>query len=139
MPLLLMDSKSYNEESLYQSNCVKTYIGKPGSFIISLRKGLYGDRATIEYKLVKDRNQINPLRVQSLGKFNGKLDEEWNEVLFKLDDIVLSCVEDKRFETVKIIKECKNGVTLESDTHWEEDNLRWTYKNIESRYTWDFI
>ena len=139
MPLLLMDSKSYNEESLYQSNCVKTYIGKPGSFIISLRKGFYGDRATIEYKLVKDRNQITPLRVQSLGKFNGKLDEEWNEVLFKLDDIVLSCIEDKRFETVKIIKECKNGVTLESDTHWEEDNLRWTYKNIESRYTWDFI
>ena len=138
-PVLLLDSKSYNEESLTQSNCVKTYIGKPGSFIISLRKGLYGDRATIEYKLVKDRNQITPLRVQSLGKFNGKLDEEWNEVLFKLDEIVLSCIEDIRFETVKIIKECKNGVTLKSDTHWEEDNLKWTYKNIESRYTWDFI
>ena len=139
IPVLLMNSKAYNEESSTQSNCVKTYIGKPGSFIISLRNIETGDRATIEYRLTKDRNQITPLRVQSLGKFNSKLGEEWNEVLFKLDEIVLSCIEDIRFETVKIIKECKNGVTLKSDTHWEESNLRWTYKNIESRYTWDFI
>ena len=138
-PVLLIDSKSYNEESLIQSNCVKTYIGKPGSFIISLRKGLFGDRATIEYKLTKVGEHIVPLRVQSLGKFNGKLDEEWNTILFKLDKVILSCIKDKRFETVKILKECKNGVTLKSDTYWDEENLKWTYKNIESRYTWDFI
>ena len=139
MPVLLMDSKSYNEESITQSNCVKTYIGKPSSFIVSLRKGFFGDRATIEYKLVKDREHIIPKRVQSLGKFNDKLSEEWNEILFKLDEVILSCIEDIRFETVKIIKECKNGVTLKSDTYWDEENLKWTYKNIESRYTWDFI
>ena len=138
IPVLLMDSKSYNEESITQSNCVKTYIGKPSSFIVSLRKGFFGDRATIEYKLIKDRQLIIPKRVQSLGKFNDKLSEEWNEILFKLDEVILSCIEDIRFETVKIIKECKNGVTLKSDTYWEEDNLKWTYKNIETRHTWDF-
>jgi hypothetical protein len=139
VPVLLMDSKSYNEESLIQSNCVKTYIGKPSSFIVSLRKGLYGERATVEYKLTKVGEHIVPLRVQSLGKFNYKLEEEWNEILFKLDKVILSCIKDKRFETVKILKECKNGVTLKSDTYWDEDSLRWTYKNIESRYTWDFL
>jgi hypothetical protein len=138
VPVLLMDSKSYNEESLIQSNCVKTYIGKPSSFIVSLRKGLFGDRATVEYKLANNGEYIIPIRVQSLGKFNGKLGEEWNDVLFKLDKVILSSIKDKRFETVKIIKECKNGVTLKSDTYWEGDNLKWTYKNIESRYTWDF-
>jgi hypothetical protein len=137
-PVLLMDSKSYNEESYIQSNCVKTYIGKPGSFIVSLRKGLFGDRATVEYKLTKVREHIVPLRVQSLGKFNNKLGEEWNEILFKLDKVILSSIKDKRFETVKIIKECKNGVTLKSDSYWEEDYLKWTYKNIETRYNWDF-
>ena len=138
VPVLLMDSKSYNEESLVQSNCVKTYIGKPGSFIVSLRKGLFGDRATVEYRLTKVGEDIVPLRVQCLGKFNGKLGEEWNDVLFKLDKVILSSIKDKGFDTVKIIKECKNGVTLKSDSYWEGDNLKWTYKNIESRYTWDF-
>jgi hypothetical protein len=39
-PVLLDDSTSYNEESSTQSNCVKTYIGKPSNIIISLRKGV---------------------------------------------------------------------------------------------------
>jgi len=136
VPVLLMDSKSYNEESLIQSNCVKTYIGKPSSFIVSLRKGLFGDRATLEYKLSKNGEYLTSVRVQSLGKFNSKLGEEWNDILFKLDEVILSSVKDKRFETVKIIKECKNGVTLKSDTYWENDNLKWTYKNIETQHNW---
>ena len=135
-PVLLMDSNSYNEESMTQSNCVKTYIGKPGSFIVSLRKGLFGDRATLEYKLSKNGEYLTSVRVQSLGKFNSKLGEEWNDILFKLDEVILSSIKDKRFETVKIIKECKNGVTLKSDTYWENDNLKWTYKNIETQNNW---
>jgi hypothetical protein len=86
--------------------------------------------------LSKNGEYIIPIRVQSLGKFNGKLDEEWNDVLFKLDKVILSSIKDKRFETVKIIKECKNGVTLKSDTYWENDNLKWTYKNIETQHNW---
>jgi hypothetical protein len=112
---------------------VKTYIGKPASFIISLRNGVYGDRATLEYYLSKTEDKVEVKRVQSLGKYNNKLGEEWNEVLFKLDKIVVSSVKDKRFETVQITKECKNGVILNSDSYWDHGNkLRWTHKNIDS-------
>lgn len=142
VPVLLTNSTEYNEESSTQSNCVKTYIGRPSSFIISLRKGLYGDRATIEYTLNKVNDKVEVKRVQSLGRFNYKLDEEWNDVLFKLDEVVLSSVKDKRFETVKITKECKNGVILNSDSEFDHGGkLRWTYKNIDSspRGMWDFL
>ena len=52
-PILLDSSEKYNQESALQSNCVKTYIGKVGSIIISLRDGSNDSntRATIEYKL----------------------------------------------------------------------------------------
>ena len=142
IPVLLTNSSEYNEESSTQSNCVKTYIGRPSSFIISLRKGYHGDRATIEYSLTKVDDKVKIKRIQSLGKFNSRLGEEWNNVLFKLDEVVLSSVKDERFETVKISKECKNGVKLNSDSEFDhEGNLRWTYKNIDSspRGIWDFI
>ena len=142
IPVLLTNSSEYNEESSTQSNCVKTYIGRPSSFIISLRKGYHGDRATIEYSLTKVDDKVKIKRIQSLGKFNSRLGEEWNNVLFKLDEVVLSSVKDERFETVKISKECKNGVKLNSDSEFDhEGNLRWTYKNIDSspRGIWDFL
>ena len=142
IPVLLTNSSEYNEESSTQSNCVKTYIGRPSSFIISLRKGRYGDRATIEYSLTKVEDKVKIKRIQSLGRFNNRLGEEWNDVLFKLDEVVLSSVKDKRFETVKITKECKNGVTLNSDSEFDHGGkLRWTYKNIDSgpRGIWDFL
>ena len=132
IPVLLTNSREYNDESSVQSNCVKNYIGKPSSFIISLRNGVYGDRATIEYNLTKVGDEVKVKRVQSLGKYNNKLSEEWNDVLFKLDEVVLSSVKDKRFKTVQITKECKNGVILNSDSHWDDGNvLRWTHKNID--------
>jgi hypothetical protein len=137
-PILLDSSKNYNDESNSQSNCVKGYIGKANSLIVSVRKG--DERATIEYKLtLKDgeaRAHIHADRVQSLGKFNQKLDEEWTPVLLKLDQQVLSCVRDGRFDTVKLIKECNNGVTLKSDSYWDDiGNLKWTYKNIDNDYS----
>jgi len=140
--VLLTNSSEYNEESSIQSNCVKTYIGKPASFIISLRKGRYGDRATIEYNLTKVGDEVEVKRIQSLGRFNHPLGEEWNDVLFKLDEVILSSVKDKKFETVQITKECKNGVTLNSDSYWDHGGrLRWTHKNIESgpRGIWEFM
>jgi hypothetical protein len=139
-PVLLNDTSSYNEESSVQSNCVKTYIGKCGTIIISLRKGSINsnERATIEYRLIKDDGKVKIERYQTLGKYNSRLDEQWNDVLFKLDEQLLSCIKDKRFETVKIIKECKNGVTLTSDSHWVENNLKWKYKNIESNNSFIF-
>jgi len=124
-PVLLDNSHNYNAESNLQSNCVKTYIGKCASIIISLRKGDYesDERATIEYYLKKssDDDEININRIQSLGRFNTRLSEEWNDVLFRLDEVMLSYIEDDKFETVKIKKECKNGKELTSDSTWKDN------------------
>ena len=139
-PLLLNNTSSYNEESSTQSNCVKTYVGKCGSIIISLRKDSISsdERATIEYRLKTDNDKIKIERHQTLGKYNNRLGEQWNDVLFKLDEQVLSCIKDKRFETVKLIKECKNGMTLTSDSYWDEGRLRWEHKHIESNNLFTF-
>jgi hypothetical protein len=134
-PTLLNTSSNYNEESSYQSNCVKGYIGKAGCLIISVICGkfLVEERATIEYRLSMKDGLVHADRVQSLGKFNQRLEAHWDTVLLKLDKLVLSCVRDERFETVKLTKECKNGTILNSDTYWDEEgNLRWTFKNIDS-------
>ena len=140
-PVLLDDSISYNEESSAQSNCVKTYIGKPSNIIISLRKGsrYSEDRATIEYQLYREDDKTKCRRVQSLGKYNGKLSDEWTHWLLKLDLKMLYYVNDDRFEPVKITKKCYNGTFFESDSYWDEDGfLKWDNKIIEGPRTLDF-
>ena len=109
--------------------------------IISLRKGDIDSpsRATVEYRVIKLGNldKIKPERVQTLGKYNQCLDTTWNDVLFKLDEVVLSCYQDKNFESVKISKVCANGTVLKSDSHFDENgNLIWTNKKhkVESYY-----
>jgi hypothetical protein len=140
-PVLLDDSTSYNEESSAQSNCVKTYIGKPSNIIISLRKGsrYSEERATIEYQLYREDDKTKCRRVQSLGKYNGKLSDEWTHWLLKLDLKMLYYVNDDRFEPVKITKKCYNGTFFESDSYWDEDGfLKWDNKIIEGPRTLDF-
>ena len=140
-PVLLDDSTSYNEESSTQSNCVKTYIGKSSNIILSLRKGsrYSEDRATIEYQLYREDDKVKCRRVQSLGKYNGKLSDEWMHWLLKLDLKMLYYVNDDRFEPVKITKKCYNGTFFESDSYWEEDGfLKWDNKIIEGPRTLDF-
>lgn len=140
--VILDNSSSYNEESCTQSNCVKGYIGKASSLIISLRKNSTNsdERATLEYKFFKDKqtNKIQIMRVQSLGKFNSTLSEDWNAPLLKLDKIILSYLENDNFETVKLTKECKNGVVLKSDSHFDDCNLQWSFKNIENNHDYFF-
>ena len=130
-PVLLDNSRTYNEESNAQSNCVKTYIGKCGSMIVSLRQGGVDSevRATIEYRLNKAlvTKTINVDRVQSLGKFNKK----WNDVLFKLDKRMLYYVKDENFDTVKIKKVHKSGLELDSTSNWGDDGrLAWDKDEI---------
>jgi hypothetical protein len=140
-PVLLDDSTSYNQESSTQSNCVKTYIGKSSNIILSLRKGsrYSEDRATIEYQLYREDDKVKCRRVQSLGKYNGKLSDEWTHWLLKLDLKMLYYVNDDRFEPVKITKKCYNGAFFESDSYWDEDGfLKWTHKTIEGPRTLDF-
>jgi hypothetical protein len=140
-PVLLDDSTSYNEESSTQSNCVKTYIGKSSNIILSLRKGsrYSEERATIEYQLYREDDKVKCRRVQSLGKYNGKLSDEWTHWLLKLDLKMLYYVNDDRFEPVKITKKCYNGAFFESDSYWDEDGfLKWTHKTIEGPRILDF-
>lgn len=115
-PVLLTTSQGYNEESATQSNCVKGYVGRPESIIVSLRK--YDERATIEYKvsLVNDVTTIQ--RVQSLGKRNQALDSKWDDVMLSLDKIMLSFIKHKEFELVKVIKENGMGMKISSDSNW---------------------
>jgi hypothetical protein len=136
-PVLLDNSKSYNQESAIQSNCVKTYIGKCGSMIVSLRQGGVDSdvRATVEYKLSQAlvSKTIYVDRVQSLGRFNKKLTEEWDDVLFKLDRRMLYYVKDENFDTVKIKKVHKSGLELESTSYWRDDGrLVWDKDKIEN-------
>jgi len=140
-PVLLDDSTSYNEESSTQSNCVKTYIGKSSNIIISLRKGSRNseERATIEYQLYREDDKVKCRRVQSLGKYNGKLSDEWTHWLLKLDLKMLYYVNDDRFEPVKITKKCYNGTFFESSSYWDEDGfLKWDNKILEGPRTLDF-
>ena len=89
-PVVLQTSEEYVNESVHQSNCVRTYQNRPSSLIISLRKE-DGDRASIEYrpsigKFGMNENQpVHFKRVQTLGRFNNMLDETWDDAIFDLD------------------------------------------------------
>lgn len=135
-PVILKNSSDYNLESLTQSNCVKGYIGRCGSIIVSLRKDSVDslERATIEYTLYYSKNleTIHVDRIQTLGKYNQKLDSSWNEVLLKLDEIVLNCVKDKRFETVKIEKVCINSAFFNSESKFNDNGYLYWTKNINN-------
>lgn len=135
VPVLLKTSEQYNEESSSQSNCVKGYISKVGSIIISLRKG--GERATIEYKIGLINEQEHIGRVQTLGKYNKPLSDDWNDVLLKLDNIMLSYGKHKEFRLPDIIKETKNGMKVHSGSKWDGPFLKWENPVInENSYTW---
>lgn len=134
-PIVLKNSSEYNEESFLQSNCVKTYIGRPSSIIISLRKNSINsnERATVEYQIFKQQNKINFVRPQSLGRYNQRLSEDWYPILKKLDERMKRWVEmDKEFVTVKLQKTLENlGKTLHSDSDWSESGfLFWSYNVI---------
>ena len=131
--ILLDNSDNYNQESQLQSNCVKTYIADCGSIIISLRKGSKDsiERATVEYSLTNQNNVVKISRVQYLGRFNGRLSEEWNEVLLTLDSEMLLIINDKRFETVNIKREIFTGEVSFSKSIWSGyGNLKWENPTI---------
>ena len=137
-PILLSSSHEYNEESQTQSNCVKGYVGRVSSIIISLRKQSKDSstRATVEYRIhfLKNSKVVHSDRIQTLGKFNSRLDESWTESLLKLDEVVLSCVNREDYETVKLEKLCSNGTKLHSDSHFQDGILQWSYKPITQNF-----
>lgn len=146
-PIILTNSEEYNAESFYQNNCVKTYIGRPSSIIISLRKGstISNDRATIEYLIFRKVGIVaNPntafcevdfVRPQSLGKFNSTLSQDWIEPLKLLDERMTQYIGNgKNITTVKIEKLLTNHKVLKSDSEWAENGfLFWTYNLIDKQ------
>ena len=87
-PLVLQSSEDYVNESVHQSNCVRTYQNRASSLIISLRKE-DGERASIEYRPSIGTNENQPVifkRVQTLGRFNGQLDDTWDNAISILDN-----------------------------------------------------
>jgi len=138
-PVVLTSSGDYNEESQVQSNCVRTYIEKPESLIISLRKNdiVGNDRATVEYKILK--NSLN--RTQSRGKFNSNLDETWDVALEVLDNRIELLFNNNNFDLPKMTKEFSNGKVIKTKSYFYKnkklnsgfDYLIWE-DNIESTY-----
>jgi hypothetical protein len=144
-PVLLTTSDEYNNESKTQQNCVKGYVGRPSSIIVSLRKGSIDseDRATVEYQIFKKNEKIDFNRPQSLGRFNTRLDETWTPILHLLDQRFTQWINIKDdTKTVKIEKVLSNGQKLHSDSEWSENGfLNWTYSlinNVGSSYRYDF-
>jgi hypothetical protein len=107
-PEVLITSKRYNNESFFQNNCVKTYIKRVGSVLISLRRGEgeTEERASIEIEVTPlvfpDEMYFNLRRVQTLGKRNSRLDNSWDDVLGKLDERIEYIVRERLFDTLQI-------------------------------------
>ena len=101
-PVVLLTTDDYTGESAYQNNCVRTYIDRCSSVIVSLRNG--EERATIEYMVTyyPNMDKIKMNRVQSLGRFNRQLSEIWNPVLEILDvQVGMACREHKFTSSIK--------------------------------------
>jgi hypothetical protein len=50
------------------------------------------ERASVEYRITGDNDDVNLIRVQSLGRFNKVLDVSWDEILKVLDNRVEYCL-----------------------------------------------
>ena len=108
-PEVLTTSKRYNNESSFQSNCVKTYVRRIDSLLISMRRGEGNneERASIEYRITLPslHNTFDLERYQTLGKRNDRLDESWDDALIKLDNKIYQY--EDLFDTLQIKGEFK--------------------------------
>ena len=138
-PVILTSTSEYNDESRVQSNCVRTYVQRAESLIISLRKsGVKSeDRATVEYRVTKNKNRIEFKRIQALGKFNAMLDVSWMSVIRKLDARIEILNNPLIFGLPELVVKLK-GVELYSKSGWSTGrvgNLIWL--NDEVKYITD--
>lgn len=125
-PVVLLNTEQYNSESSRQRNCVRTYIDNASSLIISLREGGVNsdERATIEYKINREGiDGFRLKRVQTLGRFNQKLDTKWDLVIEKLDNKINSLVK-KSFKLPKVRVDFKNQ-SIESESVFSDGNNTW--------------
>lgn len=126
-PVLLTTSDDYNRESQHQNNCVRTYIEDSNNFIISLRESSPdGDtRATVEFKYMKGKA---PQNVQSYGRFNEHLNNNWDYVLEEIKNRVSRLYEKSVIVTPKMTKEFVNGKLIQRNAVWVDyDKLGHSY------------
>ena len=135
-PVLLKTSNEYINESSKQSNCVKTYVNRAESLIISLRKDCpEGDeRATIEYKIFGSKdNKMRLWRTQTLGRFNKKLSNDWDKPIEMLDKSIYKMVNDGKlgfFDVEveiggkKIVSKTKFDEAQNNYLSWEDDVVK---------------
>ena len=91
-PIILTTTDEYNNESSVQTNCVRTYVQRAASVIISLRRGSKDsdERLTIEYNIFSDSNEfdVKLKRVQTKAKRNTTPDDTWLGANYELDNII---------------------------------------------------
>jgi hypothetical protein len=132
----LLDSQySYYHESDYQQNCVKTYIQKPDAFIFSVRQGK--ERATVEYNIAASADEWFVDRVQFLGRFNKKLDENWEEVLSLLDDRVKELLYEHGYKTS--LRKVRGDVEKIIEMDWMENGRPIWKNNLEISDDIDYL
>jgi hypothetical protein len=120
-PVILTTSAQYNDESQVQSNCVRTYVDKAQSIIVSLREGDPNshNRITVEYLIRKNSLE----RVQTRGRFNYDVGEIWGIPLEILDNRMELSHKTKEFKLPVMVKEYSNGRVIEKRAVFsEEDN-----------------
>lgn len=126
-PVVLTKTPEYIEESSHQNNCVRTYIDRASSFIISLRKGdkYSNERATIEYRIRRnEKGNIIFNRVQTLGRFNQRLSETWDKPIELLDELIFDNINS--FKDMSIDKITVTGVqNIESYFTPENNEIVW--------------
>jgi hypothetical protein len=119
---ILSEQDEYYQESEHQQNCVKSYLMKPGSFILSIRNK--EDRATVEYQIKSTKKKIYVDRTQSLGRFNKELDPSWDNILKIVDEMVHTLISNNGYELV-LTKEKKDKVTSYTTTFNEQGFVTW--------------
>ena len=119
---ILSTQDDYYQESDHQQNCVKTYLMKPGCFILSIRNK--EDRATVEYQIKSTKKKVNVNRTQSLGRFNKELDSSWDNILKIVDEMVHTLISKTGYKIV-LTKEKKDKVTKYTTTFNEDGFVNW--------------
>lgn len=114
--ILLTNDMEYINESTHQSNCVRTYIDKFKSIIISVRKGK--DRVTTEFNY---KGQC----IQRRGRFNEPVSENMLEYVEHLGNIIQSLYLNNKLEpaTVKIYNKVTGNTTTHTLKELEEGNF----------------
>jgi hypothetical protein len=143
-PVLLISSSDYNEESSIQSNCVKGYIGRCSSVIVSLRRDSNDsvDRLTVEYSLsrIPDLKWVVMKRIQTKAKFNSEPSSDWTKPLQILDSKINEISLHKEFTTHGLKKTCNNGIILESKSEFDDKgNLKWSHNPIDQSILTDYF